>query len=79
MYKFKWRGETLDTVEFISNERDEDRKRTNKVLVTTGRNYLGNVKVLKRLDRAPLEYRKLENYSWFEGFYTNGSRFVEGE
>lgn len=66
MYKFKWNGETVDTLEYVSYERSAKGK-TGKILITDRRPYDDQYKVLKTLRFPPLEYRNIEGYVWFVG------------
>ena len=66
IYKYKWNKEKVDTLEYVSFERNEKGK-TGKILVTTYRPYLGNFKTLKLLNSVPVEYKKIKGYDWFTG------------
>ena len=61
MYKYKWHGENLDALEYISYEKNREGMKTGKVLVSSKFN------VLKILDAVPAEYKKIEGYDWFTG------------
>ena len=67
MYKYKWNGETIDTLEYISYEKNEQGEKTGKVIVTTSQPYGSNLKVLKRLNSVPNEYKRIGGYDWFMG------------
>ncbi len=66
MYKYKWNGEAVDTLEYVSYEKNRNGK-TGKIIITPNRFYSQDVKPLKRLDAVPAEYRKIEGYDWFTG------------
>jgi hypothetical protein len=66
IYKYKWNGEKVDTIEYVSYERDENGL-TGKILIATGEGWESNYKILKRLNSVPAEYRKIEGYDWFTG------------
>ena len=66
MYKYKWNGEKVDTLEYVSYERNEKGK-TGKVIISTDRPYGEKFKTLKVLNSVPTEYKKIEGYDWFTG------------
>lgn len=66
MYKYKWNGEKVDTLEYVSYERNKNGK-TGKIILSIGRPYLNKYKTLKILNSVPIEYRKIEGYDWFTG------------
>jgi hypothetical protein len=66
MYKYKWNGEKVDTIEYVFYERNEKGK-TGKIIISTDRPYGDKFKVLKKLNTVPTEYRKIEGYDWFIG------------
>jgi len=67
MYKYKWNGEKIDTLEYISYEKNEKGNKTGKIIISsdipTGKKF----KVLKRLNYIPKEYKLIEGYDWFIG------------
>jgi hypothetical protein len=67
MYKYKWVGETVDTLEYIHYEKNEKGEKTGKIIVSKDRFYKKGKEVLKRLSSVPDEYRKIEGYDWFTG------------
>ena len=67
MYKYKWNHETIDTLEYISYEKNEQGEKTGKVIVSTSQPNGRNFKVLERLNSVPNEYIKIEGYDWFMG------------
>jgi len=71
MYKYKWNGEKVDTLEYVYYEiikREKKWEKTGKIIVSTNRPHEDNHKVLKRLNSVPNEYKKIEGYDWFLGF-----------
>ncbi len=67
MYKYKWNGETVDTMEYISYEKNAKGEKTGKIIVSEDRPYGDHYKVVKRLNSVPNEYKKIEGYDWFTG------------
>ena len=67
MYKYKWNGEAIDTLEYISYEKNDKGKKTGKIIVSNDRPYTGRYKVMKRLSSVPKEYTEIEGYDWFTG------------
>jgi len=67
MYKYQWNGETVDTLEYISYEKNEKGEKTGKVIVSNDRPYSDQFKVWKRLNSVPNEYKVIEGYDWFTG------------
>lgn len=67
MYKYKWNGESVDTLEYISYEKNKKGERTGKLIVSNRKPYKDNSKILKRLKNMPNEYKKIEGYDWFTG------------
>ena len=67
MYKYKWNGETVDTLEYISYEKSEKGEKTGKIIVSKDRPYGDYYKMLKRLNSVPNEYKEIEGYNWFTG------------
>ena len=64
MYKYKWNGERIDTLEYVFYEKNDNGEKTGKIIISdTPPNY--NNKILKRLNSVPNEYKKIENYDWF--------------
>jgi hypothetical protein len=67
MYKYKWKGEVVDTLEYISYEKNDKGEKTGKIVVSNDRPYRVRHKILKRLNSVPDEYKKIEGYDWFTG------------
>lgn len=66
MYKYKWEKEKVDTLEFVSYERNEKEK-TGRIIISTDRPYSDKFKTLKVLNSVPAEYQKIYGYDWFTG------------
>lgn len=66
MYKYRWHGEAVDTVEFVSYERT-DQSATGKVLISRERFIKDKGKILKVLNSVPAEYKGIVGYDWFIG------------
>lgn len=67
LYKYRWNNETVDTVEYISYEKNNKEQKTGKLIVSDHRPYGSNYKVLRQLNSVPAEYKKIEGYNWFTG------------
>ena len=66
MYKYKWNGEKVDTLEYVSYERNEKGK-TGKIIISNDRPYGDKFETLKILNSVPTEYKKIKDYNWFTG------------
>lgn len=66
MYKFKWNDETVDTIEFVSYEKNNKGEKTGKIIISKN-NSIKDKKIIKRLNSVPKEYQKIEGYDWFTG------------
>lgn len=66
MYKYKWNGEAIDTIEFVSYEKNIKGEKTGKIIISKNNSY-DNKKIIKRLNSVPNEYQKIEGYDWFTG------------
>lgn len=67
MYKYKWNGEAIDTLEYVYFETNTTGEHTGKVIVSKYREYSDSTKTVKRLNSVPNEYKKIEGYDWFMG------------
>lgn len=67
MYKYKWDGEKIDTVEYVSYETNTQGIKTGKILVSKEIPNGSKFKTLKILNAVPTEYKKIEGYYWFAG------------
>ncbi|MCS3797390.1 hypothetical protein [Niastella sp. OAS944] len=67
MYKYKWNGTGLDTLEYISFEKDEKDKRTGKIIRSIVQNNNKEATIKQRLNQVPAEYRHIYGYNWFLG------------
>jgi hypothetical protein len=66
MYKFKWNGENVDTLEYVSYQKTKKGK-TGKIIISTDRPHGDQFKILQVLNSVPTEYRNIEGYEWFTG------------
>ncbi|MFN0293417.1 XAC2610-related protein [Pedobacter helvus] len=67
MYKYKWNGEKVDTLEYVSYEKNDNGEKTGKILISNTEPFGDKFKILKRLNNVPNEYKKIEGYDWFTG------------
>lgn len=67
MYKYKWNGEQVDTVEYIYFGQDSSGYHKNKIYVSTKEPRDDNPKTSHRIDKIPIEYAKIFGYNWFMG------------
>jgi len=67
MYKYKWNGEAVDTLEYIYYEKNEKDQKTGKLIVSNKLPDSDNYKVLRRLSAIPAEYNKIDGIDWFKG------------
>lgn len=65
LYKYRWNGVSIDTVEFVSNERNSKKETTGRILITNKQSFKKDTKVLRRLNSVPKEYRKIKDFDWF--------------
>lgn len=66
MYKYKWDGEKVDTLEYVYFEKKGENK-TGKVIISNRNPYDANIKIFKKLNEVPAEYKQIEGYDWFMG------------
>ncbi|HEY4287799.1 MAG TPA: hypothetical protein VGN00_11925 [Puia sp.] len=67
LYKYKWQGERLDTLEYISYEKDKKDKKTGRLVISNNLPYSNSFKVLNVVKSMPREYKKVIDYNWFTG------------
>ncbi len=67
MYKYKWNGEQLDTLEYVWYEKNKEGIKTGKIIISTDEPYVERSEVIKILNSVPIEYRKIKGYDWFVG------------
>lgn len=67
MYKYKWNSEKVDTLEYVSYQKNDKGVKTGKVVVSANEPFGEKYKILKILNSVPIEYRKIEGYDWFTG------------
>ncbi|WP_196887545.1 hypothetical protein [Aureivirga sp. CE67] len=61
MYKYAWKGYSIDTLEYISYEKIEGGEKTGKVLIEQKN------KNIKIQNTVPVEYHNILGYDWFTG------------
>jgi hypothetical protein len=67
MYKYRWKGEAVDTLEYIYFEENDKDEKTGKVIRERHQSHSMNRKRLNRLDSIPTEYKNIEGFDWFKG------------
>jgi hypothetical protein len=67
MYKFKWNGEEVDTIEYIYYEKDNKGVKTGKIIRSNILSYKKGKAKIKRLNSIPFEYKSIYGYDWFTG------------
>lgn len=67
MYKYKWNGEAVDTIEYVYYEKDREGNQTGSIIVSKTRSHEDNQNIIKRLKYIPIEYQTIYGYDWFTG------------
>lgn len=67
MYKYRWNGEFLDTLEYVSYQKNNRGLKTGKIIISKHESYKGDNKNVKILNSVPKEYRNIAGYDWFTG------------
>lgn len=67
IYKYKWNGEAVDSLEYVYYDTDEEGKKTGKIIISKKRAYSKNKKDIKKINSIPAEYKKIESFDWFTG------------
>ncbi|MGB0839280.1 MAG: hypothetical protein ACPGXL_04015 [Chitinophagales bacterium] len=68
MYKFKWHRESLDTIEYLFFQQDENGKYTGKFIRAPKLNFeLSSKDKIDILDAPPKEYESIYGFNWFMG------------
>lgn len=67
IYKYKWNGEKVDTLEYVSYQKNDKGIKTGKVVISSHKPFGDKYKILKILNSVPKEYRKIVGYEWFTG------------
>jgi hypothetical protein len=67
MYKYKWNGEIVDTLEYVYYETDKSEKKTGRIIISNHEPYHKDFKILKIVKKVPREYKKISGYDWFLG------------
>lgn len=67
IYKYRWDGEKIDTLEYLSFQKDKKGSKTGKFLLTTDQPYGKKYKIIKICNKVPSEYKKIDGFNWFLG------------
>lgn len=67
LYKFAWNKKTIDTLEYISYEKNDTGEKTGKILVTRRLYPETDDQIIKKLNTVPKEYHTIIGYDWFTG------------
>ena len=67
MYKYKWNGINVDTIEYISYEKDVKGIKTGKIIQSKKIIYDKPNSEIKKLNKIPKEYKSIYGYDWFIG------------
>ncbi len=67
LYKYKWNREKVDTLEYVSYQKNDNGIKTGKIIITTSKPFGVKPDILRVLNTVPTEYRKIEGYDWFTG------------
>ena len=67
MYKYKWNKETVDTLEYISYEKNKKGVKTGKIIITKKIPRGNKYEITKRINAVPNEYKKVDGFDWFTG------------
>ena len=67
MYKYEWNGEKVDTLEYVSYQKNNNGVKTGKVAILTYTPNSNSFKTLNVLKSVPAEYKKIEGFDWFTG------------
>lgn len=67
MYKYRWNGEKVDTLEYIYFEKNSKGVKTGKIIVAKHREHHDEPQNTKRLNAVPKEYRNIDGFDWFMG------------
>lgn len=68
IYKYKWNGEQVDTIAYISFEKTKAGKKTGRFIESSSLDWDDSLHKKHRiLKKIPDEYTKIEGYDWFLG------------
>jgi len=70
MYKYKWKDESIDTLEYIAFQTKDDKSsvKTKKIIISNnGQESSKKYRIIKILNDVPNEYKKIDGYDWFIG------------
>lgn len=71
LYKYKWRGTALDTLEYLYFENDSSGKSTEQLIRSETRDRVP-MRTDEFLSVLPLEYHSVNNIDWFLGAFHDG-------
>ncbi len=69
MYKYRWNNGQVDTIEYISYEKNMKGEKTGKIIVLTQRPGDETRTLIQRIDYVPVEYTRINDYDWFTGLH----------
>lgn len=67
MYKYKWNGEKIDTLEYVSYQTNEKGVKTGKIIISKNRPSSKKLQLIKIVNSVPREYRSINDFDWFVG------------
>lgn len=67
LYKFAWNKKKIDTLAYISYEKNNKGKKTGKILVSRRLYPETDDQIIKKLNSVPKEYHSIMGYDWFTG------------
>lgn len=71
LYKFAWNNNTIDTLEYISYEKNDKGIKTGKVTISNEMFPKTNDQIIKKRNTVPKEYHTIYGYDWFTGEILN--------
>lgn len=70
MYTYRWDKDNVDTVEYISFQKNDEGIKTGKLIISKERPDGRIITAVKVLNDVPAEYQRIEGYAWFTGAVT---------
>ena len=67
MYKFNWNKQNIDTLEYISFEKDKEGIKTGNIIKSKKQDYKKADGKFIKLSEVPKEYLSIDGYEWFKG------------
>ncbi len=68
LYKYKWNNKQVDTLEYISYQKNENEVKTGKFVVSKKQFIEENSDIIKIINQLPKEYYQINDIDWFIGF-----------